>query len=147
MLTRNDFEFDKDIDGNEVLRIIVFRLKKGDRVTRQHATYPIELRTDWAFLPEIIKWIERFSDKERPWKVDRTTWWRWTKKVFGKKFYLHWQRLNRISFVCSDPRFSLLEIRNFTGLHLATIEAYMTKSRRYTLTATSKMNEYLYEKN
>ena len=90
MLTRNDFEFDQDIEGNEVLRIIAFRLKKGSRVTREQATYTIELRNEWAFVPELVAWIERFSGQERVFDVGRTSWWNWTKEVFGKKFYPHW---------------------------------------------------------
>jgi len=145
-LTRDHFEFDEDTEGNEVLRIIAFRLKKGKRVTRQQATFPIELRTDWTFVPEIIQWIERFDSGEKPWNIDRTTWWRWHKEVFGKKFYPHWLRENRITFFCSDPRFSIAEIRNWTGLHLVTIENYISKSRRFTLTATQKMNQYMFER-
>jgi len=145
-LTKDQFQFDEDVDGNEVLRIIVFRLKKGKRVTKHQAMFQNELRTDWSFVPNIIQWIERFDSEEKPWDVGRTTWWNWHKEVFGKKFYPHWLRENRITFFCSDPRFSIAEIRNWTGLHLMTIEHYISKSRRFTLTATKKMNEYMFER-
>ncbi len=145
-LLREDFEFDQNPDGEEVLRVNVFRLKKGRLVTREQATYPIELRLDWVFVHDIVDYIEEFKPNERPWEVDRTTWWRWHKEVFGKKFYPHWLRENRITFFCSDPRFSIAEIRNWTGLHLVTIEEYISKSRRFSITATEKMSQYMFER-
>ena len=147
MLIRDDFEYDEDMEGNELLRINLFRLKKGTSITRQDATYPIELRADWMFVPYIINWIERFKGKERPFNCHSITWWRWHKDVFGDQFYPHWLRLNRITFFCSDPRFSIAEIRTFTGLNLLTIDHYISKSRRFTLSATEKMNTFMFERN
>ncbi|MHA1972564.1 MAG: hypothetical protein ACTSW1_06215, partial [Candidatus Hodarchaeales archaeon] len=147
MLLRSDFEFDNDPEGNEVLRVSAYRLKKGRNVTSEEATYPIELRVDWSFVSLIIDWIELFEPFERPWNVSsRQTWLNWHKDVFGERFYPHWLRENRITFFCSDPRFSIAEIRNWTGLHLITIEEYISKSRRFTITATQKINQYLIEK-
>ena len=145
LLTRSDFEFDENPYGIEVLRCNAFRLKKGRLVSRAEATYSVELILDWAFVREIAEWVERFSEGERPWCVHRQTWWRWHKDVLGRDFYPHFQRENRITFFASDPRFSIAEIRAWTGLHLVTIENYISKSRRFSVTATSKINEYLFE--
>jgi len=145
LLTRSDFEFDENPYGIEVLRCNAFRLKKGRLVSRAEATYSVELILDWVFVREIAEWVESFSERERPWDVHRQTWWRWHKDVLGRDFYPHFQRENRITFFASDPRFSIAMIRAWTGLHLVTIENYISKSRRFSVTATSKINEYLFE--
>lgn len=146
-LKRKDFEYDEDMHGKEMLRINAFRLKKGDIVSKDQATYPIELPLDWLLVDYIADWVERYDPEERPWNVTRKTYWAWIKDVFGEKKYPHWLRNNRISYFCSDPRFSLAEVRKWTGLHLVTIDNYITKSRRLTLTATEKMSQKMKEKN
>ena len=147
MLLNKDFEYVEDLEGNELLRVNLFRLKKGANISRLDATYPIELSLDWAFVPYLTKWIDRFSPEERPFKCDRTTFWRWVKSVFGEDKYAHWLRLNRITFFCSDNRFSIAEIKAFTGLNIMTIDSYISKSRRYTLSTTKKMGEFIFERN
>ena len=146
MLQNKDFQFAEDTNGNELLRVTIFRLKKGRQITKQEATFPIELRTDWNYVPDIIKWIEKYSPNERPWKVSRRSWLNWHKEILGEKFYPHYLRLNTISVMCSDPRFSIAEIRAFTGLHLATIENYLSKSRRFTLSATDKLDTFRFRR-
>jgi len=146
MLTAGDFEFDEDPSGNELLRVNLFRLKKGKDITRQEGTYPIELRTDWTFVPEIIAWIEKYDPKDRPWNVSRRSWLNWHKEILGKEFYPHYLRNNTISVMCSDPRFSIAEIRNWTGLHLVTIENYISKSRRFTISATEKLDTFRFQR-
>ncbi|MHA1287541.1 MAG: hypothetical protein ACTSPB_09070 [Candidatus Thorarchaeota archaeon] len=145
LLTVNDFEFDETPNGQEILRVDVFRLKKGD-IPRFQATFPVELRLDWVFVDKIIKWIENYEGDQRPWDVSRWTWWNWHKKVFGEKFYPHWLRENVITLFCSNPNVSIAEIHKWTGLHLVTINEYISKSRRFSITATEKMHEYRVEK-
>ena len=145
LLVRGDFEFDENPYGDEVLRCNAFRLKKGRQVSRAEATYSIELMFSWVFVREIADYVDRFSESERPWDVSRQTWWRWHKEILGSDFYPHFLRENRITFFASDPRFSLAEIRAWTGLHLITLESYISKSRRYSITAAQKMGEYILE--
>jgi len=146
LLTRGDFVFDVNPYGDEVLRCNAFRLKKGRQVSRGDATYSIELGLDWVFVKEIGEWVDRFREGERPWCVSRQTWWRWCKEILGPDFYAHFLRANRITFFAADPRFSIAEIKAWSGLHLVTIETYISKSSRFSVTASRKLGEYLVEK-
>jgi len=141
-LRRKDFDYTEDQYGNELLRVNLYRLKKGRRIRKEDTLYPIELRLTWPFVREVANWIEQFNPEERPWPVTRKTWWRWHKEILGPNFYPHYLRQNVITIMCSDPRFSIAEIRAWTGLHLITIQNYISKSRRFTLTATEKINTY-----
>ena len=138
MLTPNDIEFTRDS-----LTINAFRLKKGD-IPREQATYPLELRLGWMFVDEIESWVKRFKDDEKIWDVDRTQGWRWVKKAFPEH-YPHFFRLNVITLMCSDPRFSIAEIRAWTGLHIVTINSYISKSGRFATTAADKMSQIMME--
>jgi hypothetical protein len=137
MLVRNDVILEND-------RIIInaFRLKKGRNVTRKEAIYPLELRMNWVYVPEIYDYINRYSGEELLWDVSRWSAWMWVKEVYPES-YPHHLRLNRITALCSDPRISIAEIRAWTGLHLVTINVYISKSGRFVTTVADKMGEIM----
>jgi len=134
LLTRNDFT----LEGKSLL-IDAFRLKKKVK-RREEAIYPLELRLNWIFVEEIWDWVKRFKADEHPWNVHRSTAWTWVKQIMPKA-YPHYFRENRITALCSDPRFSIAEIRAWTGLHLITINYYISKSKRFVTSVAEKMDE------
>lgn len=130
------------IDGERMI-INAFRLKKGD-VSREEATYPLELRLGWLFVDEIYDWVNRFDENERIYDIHPWTAWNYVKSIYPEG-YPHYMRLNRITAMCSDPRFSIAEIRAWTGLHIVTINEYISKSGRFATTAAQKMTDIMAE--
>ncbi len=139
ILTPEDIELERD-------RIIIkaFRLKKSSKLSVKDRTYNVELRLSWYFVEEIYDWVNRFSPGETLWNVSRKQAWVWVKEIYPEG-YPHMMRLNRITAMCSDPRFSLAEIRAWSGLHISTIEAYISKSGRFATTAADKMTDLMLE--
>ena len=124
------------IEGERIV-VSAFRLKKGN-VSRDEATRPIVLRTYWRLIPELIEWINQFQDNERIFSLSQSTAWNYVKSVYPMG-YPHYYRLNKITEMCNNTKMSILEIRNWTHLHLSTIEKYMSQSERYVDQASEKM--------
>jgi len=139
ILTPDEIELERD-------RIIIhaFRLKKSSELSVRERTYDVELRLEWVFVEEIYDWVNRFSPGETIWDVSRKQAWVWVKEIYPEG-YPHMMRLNRITAMCRDPRFSLAEIRAWSGLHISTIEAYISKSGRFVTTAADKMTQIMSE--
>jgi len=144
---RNATPSDCVIDADQVI-VDMFRLKKGSNVSVDEATYPIELRRKWWGVEELVQWIYRVEDEKgsnaKLFAVSRKTLWTWVKELFPKG-YPHQLRLSRITYFCSDPDFSIAQIRSWTGLHLITIDKYIAKSGRYVTEAADLMTEKMDE--
>lgn len=129
---------DITIEDNTI-SIEAFRLKKKRTIPRKDKIYPLELRISWPFVDELKKWFERYADpEERPFNVQRWTAWDYVRYLWPDG-YPHMYRTNRITAMCDDPRFSIAEIRAWTGLHIVTINNYIMKSKRYATQAADKM--------
>jgi hypothetical protein len=139
ILTPDDIEIESD-------RMIIhaFRLKKSSALSVKDRTYDVELRLEWMFVEEIYDWVKRFETDDIIWNVSRWSAWSWVKEIYPEG-YPHMMRLNRITAMCSDPRFSIAEIRAWSGLHISTIEAYISKSGRFVTTAADKMTQIMSE--
>jgi hypothetical protein len=135
---------DIEIDGDRIV-INAFRLKKNRKLPREAKIYPIELRTKWPFMGGLVNWFERFPNPEdRPFDMHRQTAWDYVKYLHPDG-YPHMYRFNRITAMCDDPRFNIAEIRAWTGLHLVTINNYISKSKRYATQAADKMTATINE--
>lgn len=134
ILTRADIK----IEGDRV-RINAFRLKKGRHLTKQQATRPVILRTYWRLVPELVEWINRFKGDEKIFKISSTTAWNYVKAIYPKG-YPHYYRLSGITDMCNNLNMTLIEIRNWTFLHLITIQKYMSESDRFVDAASEKMD-------
>ena len=135
---------DITVDGDRIV-INAFRLKKNRKLPREAKIYPLELRTKWPFVECLVDWFERFpSPEEHPFEMNRWTAWNYVKQLWPEG-YPHMYRFNRITALCDDPRFSITEIRAWTGLHIVTINNYISKSGRYATQAADKMSDNINE--
>lgn len=133
-LVRRD---DIKIDGDNII-VNAFRLKKGN-IPAEDATHPIILKKYWKLIPEFLDWIGRFGTGERIFNISATTAWKYVKDIFPKG-YPHYYRLVRITDMCNNTNMTVAEIRNWTFLHLSTIQSYISKSRRIVEAAADKMD-------
>lgn len=138
-LLANDFKVRKDS-----LVINAYRLKKGRGVSEDQRIYPLELRLGWLFVGEIVDWVKKFKEYEKPWNMSRTTALRYVKLLFPRG-YPHYYRLNRITSMGSDSRFTLVEMMNWTGLSMTTLGFYLSRSRRFVSSTAEKMSQILNE--
>ena len=124
-LVASDFK----VRGDNLL-INFVHLNKGRGVAEGQRFYPLDFHLNWLFLGEIVGWVKRFKDYERPWNMSRTTAIRYVKAVYPEG-YPDCYHVNKVRSMCEDGRFSLAEISSLTGLHASTLESYISRGRRF----------------
>jgi len=133
MLRKRDIK----VEGDTVT-IYAFREKKGRTTPLEEKVKPVILNRRWKLVPEFLEYIEQFEDEEQIFPISRTTAWKYVKDLFPKG-YPHYYRLNRITDLCNTTNMTLVEIRNWTALHLTTIERYISRSERYVRSVADKL--------
>jgi hypothetical protein len=111
-------------------------------LARKHGSReaPLQLHTSLPFIPLIIEQWKVSPPKSKVFPISEWDAWH-TMKLIDQKKYLHFFRFNRITELCANPRMSVADICNWTGLTAITIEAYMERSGRYIRETAMKMRE------
>ena len=116
-----DFTIDKK---KRVLKIDLFRKKK--RATEKE---PINVPLDFPLMNEVVEWLESKDWQGRPFNISATTALNWVKDTFAT-YYPHFFRFNFITDGFDDADTTITEMRQKTGLSVATLDKYLTRSAR-----------------
>jgi hypothetical protein len=98
------------------------------------------LHMSLPFIDLIIEQWKQTQPKQRVFPISEWDSWNIVKRLDQKK-YLHFFRFNRITQLCANPRMSVADICNWTGLAAITIDAYMERSGRRIRQVAEKMRE------
>jgi hypothetical protein len=122
------------IEGGEWLYVKALARKHGSREA------PLMLHMSLPFVDLIIEQWKLTQPKQRVFAITEWDSWDVMKRIDQKK-YLHFFRFNRITQLCANPKMSVLQICNWSGLTPMTINAYMERSGRYIKETAEKMRE------
>ena len=111
-------------------------------LARKHGSReaPLILHLSLPCVDLILEQWKLTLPKQRVFPISEWDAWH-TMKLIDQKKYLHFFRFNRITQLCANPKMSVLQICNWTGLSPITINAYMERSGRYIKETAEKMRE------
>ena len=111
-------------------------------LARKHGSReaPLMLHVSLPYVDLIISQWKETQPKQRVWPITEWDSWDIVKKLDGKK-YPHFFRSVRITELCANPKMSVADICNWTGLTPETINAYMERSGRFIRETAEKMKE------
>jgi integrase len=103
----------------------------GQREKHSHETPELPLLISYPFMDKVLDSLQGLKPEEKVWDYSRTTAWLIVKRVCPK-WYPHYFRMSRISYWLSPhPEFgkpqgySILEVRNWTGLSVRAFDWYI----------------------
>jgi integrase len=111
---------------------------------KQVKILPLYLPRKLWGIEEVISWIKQFKDDERPFNFNAVTAWNYV-KIFEKKLYPHYFRLNRVTLLCDNPDVTVSDLRAWFDFHPVTIDHYLGRSTRIQKKMAEKMLKSLEE--
>lgn len=116
---------------HDVLKINLYRKKKYYREGEKKEPFYLSLRM--PLVDEVVDWVTRFEDDERPFSFSGWTGWNYVREVF-EGYYPHFFRFDYITKAienAEDVKTIVIELLNDTGLDLATITTYVMANPKH----------------